>query len=318
MASKKLVVVFGATGAQGGSVVKSILGDAKAAAQFSIRGITRDVSKPSAQALVANGAEMVSANMDDPKSVKAALKGAYAAYAVTNFWETMNEEVELAQGKNVADAAKENGVEHLVWSSLINVKELTKGVLSGVHHFDSKARVEAYIRSIDIPATFFMPGFYMSNLPGNMIRQDPTTKDYVFSLPIPADSPIPLLDTEDDTGKFVKAILLKPTATIGKRVYGSSGYVTPTQIIKDFQEIYPEAGKGAKYVEISASDYKSGLAKVGMPEIAQEDLLENMLLMPQFGYYGGDSLEESQSIVDEPLVTWKEYAAKSKKWADLK
>ncbi|KAK9350557.1 hypothetical protein V1523DRAFT_428912 [Lipomyces doorenjongii] len=88
MASKKILVVFGATGLQGGSVIKSILGHPEAAAQFSIRAVTRDPSKASAQDLIANGVECVAADMDDTGSLRSALMGAYAFFVVTNFWES--------------------------------------------------------------------------------------------------------------------------------------------------------------------------------------------------------------------------------------
>lgn len=103
---KKTIVVFGATGAQGGSVIKSILADPKAASQFQIRAVTRDPSKPSAKALADQGCELVTADLNNEKDVARALKGAYGAFAVTNFWETGDPGVEIAQGKNVADAAK--------------------------------------------------------------------------------------------------------------------------------------------------------------------------------------------------------------------
>lgn len=106
MSEKKTLVVFGATGIQGGSVIKSILGDSKAAAQFFIRAVTRDTTKPAALALKAQGVEVVSASFEDKASLAAALKGAYAAYLVTDFWSTLSREREETQGKNAADAAK--------------------------------------------------------------------------------------------------------------------------------------------------------------------------------------------------------------------
>ncbi len=102
----KLLVVFGATGQQGGSVIKTILADPKAKATFRLRGITRDASKPSATKLTAQGVEMVSADLTDKKSLRKALEGAYAVYGVTNYWELHSGEAELEQGKNLADISK--------------------------------------------------------------------------------------------------------------------------------------------------------------------------------------------------------------------
>jgi len=318
MAAKKILVVFGATGGQGGSVVKSVLGDPKMKADWAVRGITRDVTKPSAKALEALGAETVAANLNDPATLKVALKGAYAVFAVTNYWESKSADVEVKQGKDIADAAKEAGVQHFVWSSLLNVTELSKGVLSKVHHFDSKAAVETYIREIGIPSTFFLPGFYMSNLPGGMFRQAPPANTWTLGLPIPTNSPVPLLDTEDDTGKFVKGILLNREKSLGKRIYGATDYLTLDEIVKEFKELYPEAGKDAKAVEVPHSVFKSILGKGGMPDEGQEELLQNMRLMSEFGYYGGASLDESHSVLVDKLTTWKEYMLKAKAFAELK
>ena len=114
MADKKILVVFGATGNQGGSVINSILSDSKTSNQFKIRGITRDPSKPNAQALVARGVECVAADINSKDQIKAALQGAYAVFAVTNYWEKMDAELELKQGRNIADLAKVGAFHHLL------------------------------------------------------------------------------------------------------------------------------------------------------------------------------------------------------------
>ncbi|PVH71702.1 putative NmrA-like family domain-containing protein 1 [Cadophora sp. DSE1049] len=300
MAAKKVLVVFGATGVQGGSVVKAILGDSKMRENWTVRGVTRDVTKPSSKALESLGAETVAADLNNASTLQNALKGAYAVYAVTNYWESHSAEVEMKQGKAMADAAKEAGVQHFVWSSLMNISELSKGVLTKVLHFDSKAHIEQYIRGTGMPATYFMPGFYMSNIPGSSFRQ--VNGDWTFVMPIPSSTPIPLLNTADDVGKFVKGILLNRE-----------------KIVKEFKEQFPEAGKTAKAVELPHQVYKDILGGKGMPPKAQDELLENMRLLSEFGYYGGDSLDESHSILVDKLTTWKEFmATKAPAFADLK
>ncbi|KAM3066031.1 hypothetical protein ACMFMF_010651 [Clarireedia jacksonii] len=334
MATKKLLVVFGATGVQGGSVVKSILYDPNMREQWAVRGVTRDVSKPSAKKLEALGVETVAvricpipntsqnnlfkANLNDPSTLKLALKGAYAVYAVTNFWESQSAEVERAQGTAIADAAKEADVQHFIWSSLLNITELSKEVLPMVTHFDSKAHIEEYIRKIGIPATFFLPGFYMSNIPGVNLAQMPPDQKWKLAFPIPASAQVPLLDTANDTGKFVKGILLNREKLLGKRVYGATEYLTLTEILNQFKELYPIAGEGAETIEVPHDVYKANLAKYGMSEEAQEELLQNMRLMAEFGYYGGDSLNGSHSILVDKLTTWKEFMSKAPAFADLK
>ncbi|KAJ5875429.1 uncharacterized protein N7473_012776 [Penicillium subrubescens] len=313
--SKQIIVVFGATGKQGGSVVSSLLSDS-AAGKFHVRAITRDVTKASAKALALKGAEIVAADLSDGESIQKALKGAYGVYAVTNYWDHHSAELEFAQGKNIADACKKEGIQHLVWSSLLNVTKLSGGILSQVHHFDSKAKVEEYIRSEGIPATFMLPGFYMSNIPGGNLRKTPEGT-WKLALPIPGDSPIPLFASEYDTGKFVKGILLKRDETLGKRIYAATKYYTPLEILATFKDEYPNAGKVAVFSELPHAVFKGILAAAGMPEVAQEELLENMRLMPEFGYYGGEALDSSVDIVDEPLTTWSAYMNKTPAFADL-
>ena len=106
MSEKKILVVFGATGNQGGSVINSILKDPKTANEFKIRGITRDPSKPNAKALEAKGVECVAGDINDKVSIKHAFHGAYAVFAMTNYWEKMDAELEYNQGKSIADLAK--------------------------------------------------------------------------------------------------------------------------------------------------------------------------------------------------------------------
>ncbi|KAI4099233.1 MAG: hypothetical protein L6R37_006035 [Teloschistes peruensis] len=318
MAQKKLVVVFGATGNQGGSVIKSIQGDPRTAQEFKIRGITRDTSKPNAKALEGKGVETVAADINNKDQIKAALQGAYAVFAVTNYWEKMDAQLEEQQGKDIADLSKEAGVQHLIWSSLLNVNHLTNGKFPNVEHFDSKAAVEQYIRDIGVPATFFMPGFFMSNFEG-FIRKSPDNDNaYILALPMPDDTPIPMFDAGDDTGKFVKGILTHREKVLGKRVLAATDYETPEQIMETFKECFPKGGGNAAFVKVSKDEYKGALAGAGMPEKAQQELYENMAFMHDYGYYGKASLDESHSILDEKPTTFKDFLSKSKAFAELK
>ena len=188
------------------------------------------------------------------------------------------------------------GIQHLIWSSLLDVTKLTNGKYPGVEHFDSKAAVERYIREIGVPATFFLPAFFMSNFPGGMLRQLPPDNDWTLALPMHPETPIPCIDIATDTGKFVKGILTHRDNLLGKQVYAGEAYYTPTQIVATFAELYPEAGKKAKFVDLPKEAYKSALAQTGMPEKGQEELAQNMGFMYEFGYYGKASLDESQSV----------------------
>ena len=178
----------------------------------------------------------------------------------------------------------------------MDVTKLTNGKYPGVEHFDSKAAVERYIREIGVPASFFLPGFFMSNFPGSMLRQLPPDNDWALALPMPPDTPIPCIDISSDTGNFVKGILTHRDSMLGKRVLASVAYYTPTEIVATFAELYPEAGKKAKFAQLPEDVYKDALAQAGMPEKAQDELYQNMAFMYEFGYYGKAGLDESHAV----------------------
>ncbi|KAJ2997917.1 hypothetical protein NUW58_g495 [Xylaria curta] len=159
MSVKKIITVFGATGNQGGAVVKQFLNDPQLNNTWAVRGITRNVSKDSAKKLASQGVEVVAADLEDKDSLVKAIAGSDTVFAVTNYWEKLDAKLEEQQGRNIADAAKETGVKHLIWSSLLDITKLSNGKLSRVYHFDSKAHVEEYVRALGIPATFFRKHF---------------------------------------------------------------------------------------------------------------------------------------------------------------
>ncbi|KAL8926619.1 MAG: hypothetical protein Q9172_001694 [Xanthocarpia lactea] len=135
-------------------------------------------------------------DFNDKQSMHAAIKGAWGVFSVTNFWELFSAEAEAAQGKAVADVCK--------------------------------ADVEDYIGSLGIPASFFHAGFYMSNLPGQSLR-DMGEGNWALAMPNSANAPIQLCDGPAGTGKFVKAMFLNHEKILGKCIYGATAYYTPTQ-----------------------------------------------------------------------------------------
>src|SRR5438046_241150 len=116
MADKKVIAVVGATGAQGGGLVRAIVNDQSGA--FSARALTRHPTSDKAKAMAKEGAVVAAADLDDVESLKRAFTGAYAAFCVTNFWEHFSPEKEFVQAKNLALAAKDAGIQHAIWSTL--------------------------------------------------------------------------------------------------------------------------------------------------------------------------------------------------------
>ncbi|HET9735755.1 MAG TPA: NmrA/HSCARG family protein, partial [Burkholderiales bacterium] len=168
MAQKKLIAVIGATGAQGGSLVRAILADP--AGGFSVRAITRKVDSAKARELASLGAEVVQADLDDAASLERAFAGAYGAFCVTNFWEHFSAEKEVVQARNMAQAAKAAGVQHVVWSTLedtrkwVPLSDSRLPTLQGkykVPHFDGKGEADQLFYGL--PTTYLVTSFYWDN-----------------------------------------------------------------------------------------------------------------------------------------------------------
>jgi uncharacterized protein YbjT (DUF2867 family) len=171
MAAKKIIAVVGATGAQGGGLVRAIPGDARG--EFAARAITREPDSEKARALARAGAEVVAANLDDEASLERAFSGAHGAFCVTNYWEYFSPEREFQQASHMAKAAKRAGVRHVIWSTLEDTRKRVPlsddrmPTLMGkfkVPHFDIKGEADHVFREMGIPTTFLLTSFYWDNL----------------------------------------------------------------------------------------------------------------------------------------------------------
>jgi hypothetical protein len=158
----------------------------------------------------------------------------------------------------------------------------------------------------------------MSNLPGGMFRPSPPNNDWTLGLPIPITSPIPMFDAQADTGKFIKAIVLNKEKTLGRHVLAATEYMQAGEVVDVFKKLFPEAGKTAKYFEVPHDTFRGIMKGRGMPDFVVEEMLENMRLMAEFGYYFGESLDFSHSLLDDKLMTWEEHAKNAKAFAELK
>lgn len=169
--SKKIIAVVGATGAQGGGLVRAILADK--GGPFVARAITRNPASDKARELAAQGVEVVKGDADDEASLVAAFKGAYGAFCVTNFWEHLSPEREIAQATAMARAAKASGVQHVVWSTLEDTRKfvpLTDNRMPTLHgkwktpHFDAKGVADQAFVDAGVPTTNLLTVFYWDNL----------------------------------------------------------------------------------------------------------------------------------------------------------
>lgn len=171
----KTIVVFGASGQQGGGVVRAL----KAQGMFRVRAVSRDAAR-----LAGVGAdEVVSADLTRPETLGPAFAGAHGAFVVTNFWEGPGID-ELAQGRAAVEAARAAGVQHFIWSTLPNVAMLSKNAFD-VPHFTQKARVDELVSAAGFPAyTFVEAPFYFQNLIGLMTPQPQADGSSAWSLPM--------------------------------------------------------------------------------------------------------------------------------------
>jgi uncharacterized protein YbjT (DUF2867 family) len=206
----KLLVVFGVTGQQGGSVVQAILTNKQLSKEYVIRGTTRDPSQPRALALVEKGVEIVKADVDDLASLQKAFEGAHVVFSSTvTVYDGHTYEHEVNHGRALVDAAVSVGVPYYIYSTLPNAGKNSGGKLTHMGHFDGKEEVEQYIRSLPIQSAFIAPGSFMSNFHDSMtprpLGNDGTT--YALFNFVHPDTQLPLIDTAGDTGKWVAAIL---------------------------------------------------------------------------------------------------------------
>ncbi|CAF2112324.1 unnamed protein product [Rotaria magnacalcarata] len=201
---KPVIVVVGATGQQGGSVINALINSNR----WTVRGLSRNISSEGSQKLIANGVQMISCNIDCFDECVEAFKDAYGVFAMTNYWECgMTKEYE--QGMNMVNAATQQGVKHFIWSSLPDTKAISNGQLD-LPHYMSKARVESYIRSQQNPSlfpytTFIYVGFYYQNF---QTFFQPTS-DFEFRVSLQPTGRLPLYDVRD-TGPVVSQCFEHP------------------------------------------------------------------------------------------------------------
>src|ERR1019366_3594502 len=244
MADKKIIAVVGATGAQGGGLVRAILDDA--AGGFAARAITRDVKSEKAQKLARAGAEVVAADVDDAESLKRAFAGAYGAYCVTFFWDHFSPE------KGMAQAAGQAGLEHVIWSTLEDTRQWVPlsdnrmPTLMGkykVPHFDAKGEADHFFTSLGLPATFLLTSFYWDNFIyfGMGPKKGPDGK-LAITLPM-GDKKLPGIAAED-IGKCAYGIFKKGNEFVGQTVAISGENLTGAEMAAVFTEVL---GKEVRY-----------------------------------------------------------------------
>lgn len=259
MANKKIIAVVGATGAQGGGLVRAILADKHG--EFVARALTRDVNSDKAKSLAKSGAEVVAADLDNPETLERAFAGAFGAFCVTNFWEHFSPEREFVQAGNMARAAKKTGIQHLIWSTLedtrrhVPLSDNRMPTLMGkykVPHFDAKGEADQLFRDSGVPTTLLLTVFYWDNLVyfGAGPKRGPDGK-LAIAYPM-GDKKLPAIAAED-IGKCAYGIFKRGREFIGKTVGIAGEHLSGTEMAAALTK---SLGKEVQYHAVTPEAYR--------------------------------------------------------------
>ncbi|MEP7145958.1 MAG: NmrA/HSCARG family protein [bacterium] len=232
--AEKIILVTGATGQQGGAVARHLLKGG-----WKIKALVRDESKQAAQEIKKLGAELITGDMADSSSIEKAMKDVYGVFSVQNFWQH-GYEGELKQAKIVAEAAKNAGVKHFVFSSVGGADRNTK-----VPHFEVKFDVEKYIKSLGLPYTYIRPVFFMENF-NTFFKPAEAEGKTVLNLAIKEDTKLQMIAV-DDIGAFASIVFDNPDEYLGKEIEIAGDELTLKQMAEAFTK---GLGKQVDYNEV--------------------------------------------------------------------
>jgi len=298
MADKRIIAVVGATGAQGGGLVRAILQDPSGG--FAVRALTRNPKSDRAAELARLGAEVVEAHLDHPESLKRAFQGVHGAYCVTNFWEHFSPAKEMAQAANMAKAAAEGGVTHVIWSTLEDTRRWvpldddrmpTLMTEYKVPHFDAKGEANHLFADHGAPTTFLLTSFYWDNLISfGMGPKKGADGKLVLTLPM-GDKKLPGIAAED-IGKCAYGIFKQGRSYIGRTVGIAGEHLTGTAMAAALARAL---GREVIYNAVTPAAYRS----FGFP--GAEDLGNMFQFKQEFeaAFCGARDLDESRSLNPE-------------------
>ncbi|KAJ6578166.1 NAD(P)-binding protein [Mycena capillaripes] len=296
-----LTVIVGITGKQGGSVARALMTSNK---PYRIRGLSRDLTKPAAQNLAAEGVEMVGVTLaaDKPEDALKAFAGAEIAFAMTNWNEYQEGEKEIAVGKMLVDTAKAAGVKLFIWSSMESFTEITNGRFALAQFCDSKASVAAYARAGDVPLALAFPGFWSGNIAiayYALKRQDDGS--YLFTLPISGETRVPLSDTAHDFGLYVQALIESPDLGVGSEVRAGK-MISFYEIVEELARV---SGKKIAYRQVDRESWLEGFPPTPVGKFMGPILSDMFQTFEAAGYFGG-RLPMSDDLLARKPRSWKD------------
>jgi uncharacterized protein YbjT (DUF2867 family) len=224
--------------------------------------VTRSLDSDKARALAARGAEVVEADHDDPASIRRALDGAYGAYFVTFFWDHFSVEKEMAHVRAMAEAARDAGIRHAIWSTLEDTRKYVPleddrmPTLQGkykVPHFDGKGEADHYFIEAGVPVTFLLASYYWDNMIHfGMGPQPGPDGQLAITFPI-GESKMAGIAAED-IGKCAYGIFRRGAEMIGQRVGVAGEHLTGAEMAAGLTKAL---GRPVRYNAISPEVYRS-------------------------------------------------------------
>jgi len=229
--SGEIVLITGATGRQGGAVLRHLLKQGG----WKLRALVHRADARGVDGLKQQGVEVVQGDLEDVSSLEAAVLGVYGVYSVQNFW-AVGARREVQQGKNLAAVAKKAGVQHFVYSSVGGAERKT-----GIPHWESKWEIENYIRQLKLPATVLRPVSFMET--HHILEVEVGILKGKLADPIRADKPYQTIAT-DDIGAFVALAFQRPREFIGMELEIAGSELTNPEAAKVFSRVM---GKPIKF-----------------------------------------------------------------------
>jgi uncharacterized protein YbjT (DUF2867 family) len=266
----RIIAVTGATGAQGGGLIRAILADPDSG--FTARAITRNPSSEAAVAMAAKGVDVVQADLDDEASLTRAFADVHGIFCVTNFWEHFSPEREKAQARNLANAVAAADPAHVIWSTLEDVRDYVPlsdsrmPTLMGsykVPHFDAKAEANAFFRDAGVPMTYLYTSFYWDNMISfgmGPVRGEDGNLAVTFPL---ADAPLPSI-AAGDIGACAYGIFREGASWIGRSVGIAGEHLTGSDMAAGLTDIL---GEEVRYNAVTPAAY-SAFGFPGADELA--------------------------------------------------
>jgi uncharacterized protein YbjT (DUF2867 family) len=310
MSEEKVIAVLGATGAQGGGLVRAILSDPSGG--FCVRALTRNVNSAKAKDLAKLGAEVMAVDIDQPETLKKAFEGAHGAYCVTFFWEHFSPEKEMSEAKTMAETAKAVGVKHVIWSTLEDTRRwipLSDNRMPTLHgkykvpHFDGKGEADQFFTAAGVPTTFLLTSFYWDNFIhfGMGPKKGP---DGRLAITFPMDDKkLPGIAAED-IGKCAFGIFKKNDQFVGQTVAISGENLTGAQMAATFTEVL---GREVRYNNVSPSTFRA----FGFP--GADDLGNMFQFKRDFEeYFSGIRKPDLARSLDPSLLNFKTWLTQNK------